>query len=78
MKKPPRLKLTARWRQDHWELTGIGFSRHARKVDAVADGVRMCRAHWATGQLAQLIIKGKDGRIQSERTYGADPRRSKG
>jgi Uncharacterized protein conserved in bacteria (DUF2188) len=27
---------------------------------------------------AQLIIKGRDGRIQSERTYGADPRRTKG
>ena len=27
---------------------------------------------------AQLVIKGRNGRIQSERTYGADPRRTKG
>jgi hypothetical protein len=27
---------------------------------------------------AQLVIKGRNGRIQSERTYGADPRRRKG
>jgi hypothetical protein len=27
---------------------------------------------------AQLVIKGRNGRIQSERTYGGDPRRSKG
>jgi hypothetical protein len=27
---------------------------------------------------AQLVIKGRNGRIQSERTYGADPRPTKG
>jgi uncharacterized protein DUF2188 len=27
---------------------------------------------------AQLVIKGRNGRIQSERTYGGDPRRTKG
>lgn len=26
---------------DYDPATGIGFSRHARKVDAVAEGVRM-------------------------------------
>lgn len=73
-----RLKLTVLWLRDHWELRGIGFSRYERKADAVAEGVRMGRAHLASGQLAQLVIRGKDGRIQQERTYGADPRRSRG
>ncbi len=27
---------------------------------------------------SQLVIKGRNGRIQSERTYGEDPRRTKG
>lgn len=27
---------------------------------------------------AQIVIHGRNGRIQSERTYGLDPRRSKG
>ena len=30
------------------------------------------------GVLGQVVVHGKDGRIQTEYTYGADPRRSKG
>ncbi len=30
------------------------------------------------GELSELIIKKKDGRIQDRRTYGKDPRKTKG
>jgi hypothetical protein len=73
-----RLKFTVLWLRDHWELRGIGFTVYGFKADAVAEGVKLARAHLAAGGRAQLVIRGKDGRIQSERTYGADPRRSRG
>lgn len=49
-----------------------------RKADAVRYGADRGRAAWKRGQRAQLFIKGMDGRIQDERTYGRDPERSKG
>jgi hypothetical protein len=37
------------------------------------------RGRWRVeGSLSQLVIRGKDGRILSERTYGLDPRRRAG
>ncbi len=40
--------------------------------------LHMRRLHELGGFNAQLVVHGKDGRIQFERTYGADPKRSKG
>ena len=51
------------------------------KADAVATARRMARGlSTANGQRApaQLRICGKNGRIQREHTYGADPRRHRG
>ncbi len=47
------------------------------------EGIRrlriFCRAQWSRwGRLAQLRIFGKNGRIQTEYTYGKDPRRTRG
>jgi hypothetical protein len=55
-------------------LGGGQERRFTTKTEAVRVGAREGRA---SGH-AQLVIKGRNGRIQSERTYGADPRRSKG
>jgi hypothetical protein len=57
-----------------WTLNlGGGQERQfTTKTEAVQFGAREGRA---SGH-AQLVIKGRNGRIQSERTYGADPRRS--
>jgi hypothetical protein len=59
-----------------WTLNlGGGQERQfTTKTEAVQFGAREGRANGH----AQLVIKGRNGRIQSERTYGADPRRSKG
>lgn len=48
------------------------------KRQAVAYAAERGRASWQAGTPAQLLIKGRDGRIQDERTYGKDPRGTPG
>lgn len=48
------------------------------KVPAVAHAVACCRKLERAGSLAELLIKGKNGRIQDARTYGKDPRDTPG
>jgi uncharacterized protein DUF2188 len=50
----------------------------ALKIAAVLSARLQAKQEHKAGHLTQLIIKGRDGRIQDERTYGADPRGSKG
>jgi len=49
----------------------IGFEK---KPEAVAWMVGLARRQ----QPSQLFIKGRNGKIQDERTFGNDPRRTKG
>lgn len=68
---------------DRWHLGGPGVALvdrwHAVKTTAVHAGAGLARSRWLTfGKLGQLVIHGKDGKIQSERTYGKDPRRYRG
>ncbi len=64
-------------RPSGWAVQTDGTKRaaslHSTKADAVAAG----RAQ-AQRQGAELVIKGKDGRIQSKDSHGNDPRSSKG
>jgi Uncharacterized protein conserved in bacteria (DUF2188) len=74
---PRRLRLTvAHSKKDGvWTLKGGSADQTFRtKQDAVRRAASEGRAHGH----AQVIIKGLDGKIQSERTYGADPRRTPG
>ena len=61
-----------------WEVKAEGSksaaSTHDRKVDAVAKGRTLAKKN----ELGQLIVHKQDGKIQTEYTYGADPRRTKG
>jgi len=36
------------------------------------------RKDWKRGQLAQVVIYKQNGRIQTEHTFGRDPKRRKG
>lgn len=47
---------------------------HPTKAEAVQRGMELGRSHVK----GQLVIHKKDGTIQEERTYGADPRKTKG
>jgi hypothetical protein len=55
-------------------IAGDGEHSYPTKDQAVKAGASKVRQNGH----AQLVIKGRNGRIQSERTYGADPRRTKG
>jgi hypothetical protein len=61
---------------DGWTLniSGGAETRFPTKTEAVRAGASEGRHNGHS----QLIIKGRNGRIQSERTYGKDPRRTKG
>ena len=62
-----------------WMLvTANAVAKYSTKKQTVAAGVELCRRVWESGSLSQLLIKGLDGKIKSERTYGKDPERSKG
>jgi hypothetical protein len=71
-----RLTVSPAKGKDGWTLaiTGSGESTYRTKDQAVKAGASKGRQNGH----AQLVIKGRDGRIQSQRTYGADPRQSRG
>jgi Uncharacterized protein conserved in bacteria (DUF2188) len=71
-----RLTVSPAKAKDGWILNIVGDGEHSypTKDQAVKAGASKGRQNGH----AQLIIKGRNGRIQSERTYGADPRRTKG
>ena len=46
----------------------------ATKEEAVQDGTKLA----SSNELGQLIIHNADGKIEEERTYGDDPRRTPG
>lgn len=55
-------------------IDGADFALFPTKTKAIAYGrfvAQLCR-------VGQLRIKGRDGRIQTEHTYGADPVKYKG
>lgn len=64
-----------------WKVTkdGVRTYTSANKAESVAHAVAWARSGWTIKhELATLKIKGRKGRIQDERTYGNDPRNSKG
>lgn len=65
-----------------WKLTNAGIDRAVdvfpKKMDALAVGRSIAQQIWREGGLAQVVVHGKDGKIQKEWTYGRDPRRFPG
>lgn len=77
--KPVRRGLGG-WRMEIKHPNGAAHpSSYAFKRTAVAAGRRWARRSWERhGMLAQLVVHGRDGKIQFEHTYGRDPRGTKG
>ena len=63
-----------------WKVTWGGRVIHYadRKIHAIGYAIGHARNLLAQGQLSTLKIKGLNGKIQDERTYGKDPRKTKG
>ena len=66
-----RVRYTVQPQGNGWDVTkgGKPVSHHRTKDVAVEKGRRLAKAE----DLGQLVIKKQNGRIQEERTYGADP-----
>lgn len=64
-----------------WTVTRQGerLASFPTQAKAVTFATTTARCAWRScGQLGQVRIKRPDGTIRDERTYGADPRTSKG
>lgn len=48
---------------------------HSSKAAAIVQAKALANR---PGLLGQVVVHGRDGRVQAERTYGADPRRTRG
>lgn len=61
-----------------WHLSHVGgdddVASFTTKDDARQDGERRGRQHANRGELAQLVVHREDGSIETEFTYGSDPR----
>jgi hypothetical protein len=60
-----------------WARQKNGTQRAASLHDTQAGAERAARAQ-AKREHTELVVKGKDGRIQRRDSFGNDPRRSKG
>lgn len=76
------VRWDARWEMWKWGERGSSIASYTfvkRKKLALDQAVQeIARLFIARGIRAQLVIHDRAGKIQSERTYGADPRRTPG
>ncbi len=63
---------------DNWKNLRAGSERassvHGTKADALDRAKELAKSH----PLGQVVVHGKDGKIQTEYTYGKDPFPPKG
>lgn len=81
-RKPKRIryKVSPVKRTGGWQLTSKArhVSEHPTQGDAIARGVKECRAIADAGGFAELMIARPNGQIRDNRTYRGDPRSIKG
>lgn len=71
--------LTGAWKVTRDRETIATRATKGGEGGALELAVTTARCAWTTqGQRSTLKIKGRDGRIQDERTYGHDPIQTKG
>lgn len=64
-----------------WKVTCNGEMRAllVTQKDAIDAAVTACRSRWKNfGDLSELKIMGRNGKIRDSRTYGNDPREVQG
>jgi hypothetical protein len=70
--------LVHRNADSRWHLSRTGgdddIASFDTKEQGRQDGERRGRAHLGRGELAQLVVHREDGSIETEFTYGDDPR----
>ncbi|GMV18586.1 MAG: hypothetical protein AMXMBFR56_68100 [Polyangiaceae bacterium] len=82
VKKMPRLVYEIRFEDGVWSLfapDGEALSWRGRKGDVVTMAALYLESAWEDLRIrSELVIKTRGGEIQDKRTYGEDPKRSKG
>jgi hypothetical protein len=79
-----RIIFRVRWVKTikRWQVTQEGtamFESVNVKTEAISIGANYAKSMLESeGSPSQLVVHNKNGRIAFERTYGNDPRRSKG
>ena len=63
---------------DRWKVELEGAERASATADRKEDAIQRGKELAKSGKLGQIIIHKQDGTIQTEYTYGEDPRRHKG
>lgn len=86
--KPPRRKPgRVRWivqyskTSKYWlgQREGLTYVIKSTKAACVAQTADFCEIEWREKQQrSELLIRNKDGTFRTPRTYGDDPRKSKG
>ncbi len=66
--------------KDGWVVKQGGKTVSNHRTQAASEKAAVSRGHQAqnSGGLGQAVLHKADGKIREERTYGADPRRTKG
>ncbi len=64
--------------QGGWNVKSEGADRAAGNFDDKVDAIERAKEIAKAAPLGQVLIQGRDGVIQTEYTYGDDPRRSPG
>jgi hypothetical protein len=61
-----------------WSVQRRGADKATRNTENKDDAIDAARTHAKNADEGQIVIRGKDGKIQREHTYGNDPERRKG
>jgi len=61
-----------------WKVKKSGAERAVKVPEDKADALELAKDLAKKANLGQVIIHGKDGVIQTEHTYGQDPKKIKG
>ena len=65
---------------DAWKVESSGKTVSNHRTQAAAENAAIAAGHKAqnAGGLGQAVLHKSDGKIREERTYGSDPRRTRG
>jgi len=61
-----------------WRVKRVGAGRAAKVCESKSDAIARARAMAKKARLGQVRVHRSDGDLQTEWTFGEDPRRSRG
>ena len=64
--------------EDGWDVRRRGNDRATGNFENKDDAIDSARSHAKGGNEGQIVIRGRDGKIQREHTYGGDPESREG